>query len=101
MEAVDAIGVFVEPVVGPLVAHEEEDQRTKSQPHGQPDDVDEGVDLLLPKIAKGDFEVIPGRVYKPCQKGERVNGPMKAHRSRLFALMQQHEFPSWFLPPQE
>ena len=54
---VDALGLLVEAVVAQFVAHVEQDQDAAGQTDCQPDDVDEGIPLLAPHIAQGDFQV--------------------------------------------
>ena len=58
VELGDPVPVFEMGVVGELVVHPEADQQGHGHAGGQPQDVDGGIDLVLPEVAPGDFKVV-------------------------------------------
>ncbi len=65
-DPVQPIDVRVERVVGGLDLHDEQQEQARRDGHGQAEDVDEGVALVLPKVAEGGGQVVTEHV-EGCQ----------------------------------
>ena len=50
---IDAVSLFMEPVVAQLALHEEQDQQAAGDPDGQARDVDQGESFVFPNVSNG------------------------------------------------
>ena len=57
-DPVDAVGFLMEPVIAELVDDVKRDEDRGRDPHGQAEDVEEGIPLVLEKVPGGHFQVI-------------------------------------------
>ena len=57
-DAVDAVTVWMETVIAELEVGDQEDDQTGGQADGEAQDIDHGVDFVLPQFAHGDEPVI-------------------------------------------
>jgi hypothetical protein len=57
-EPVNAIRLFVKAIITPFKLHILEDEQGSREADGQAEDVDQGIHLVVPKVAVGDFEVV-------------------------------------------